>query len=99
MYPVIGDYAGKRPSQTGFVSLIDFETLIAAVHPIRAIMRMCDEVLVAKDIIVALNDVGYGGPLSVEWEEIRMDRVHGATEAAAFVRKFDFPASVIAFDR
>jgi hypothetical protein len=31
---------------------------------------------------VALNDVGYRGPLSVEWEDIRMDRVHGATEAA-----------------
>ena len=35
-----------------------------------------------EDIIVALNDVGYRGPLSVEWEDIRMDRVHGATEAA-----------------
>ncbi len=36
---------GKRPSQTGFVSLIDVETLIAADHPIRAIKRMCDVVL------------------------------------------------------
>jgi hypothetical protein len=36
-----------------------------------------------EDIIVALNDVGYRGPLSVEWEDSRMDRVHGATEAAA----------------
>ena len=44
-----------------------------------------------EDIIVALNDVGYRGPLSVEWEDIRMDRVHGATEAAAFVRRLDFP--------
>jgi sugar phosphate isomerase/epimerase len=51
-----------------------------------------------EDIIVALNDVGYRGPLSVEWEDIRMDRVHGATEAAAFVRKLDFPASAVAFD-
>jgi len=51
-----------------------------------------------EDIIVALNDVGYGGPLSVEWEDIRMDRVHGATEAAAFVRKVDFPPSTAAFD-
>lgn len=38
---------GKRPSQTGFVSLIDVETLIAADHPIRAIKRMCEVVLVA----------------------------------------------------
>lgn len=51
-----------------------------------------------EDIIVALNDVGYQGPLSVEWEDIRMDRVHGATEAAAFVRKIDFPPSAVAFD-
>ena len=51
-----------------------------------------------EDIIVALNDVGYRGPLSVEWEDIRMDRVHGATEAAAFVRKIDFPPSAVAFD-
>ena len=40
-----------------------------------------------EEIIVALNDVGYSGPLSVEWEDIRMDRVHGATESAAFLRK------------
>jgi len=51
-----------------------------------------------EDIIVALNDTGYRGPLSVEWEDIRMDRVHGATEAAAFVRKLDFPPSALAFD-
>jgi sugar phosphate isomerase/epimerase len=51
-----------------------------------------------EDIIVALNDVGYGGPLSVEWEDIRMDRIHGATEAAAFVRRVDFPPSAAAFD-
>jgi sugar phosphate isomerase/epimerase len=52
-----------------------------------------------EDIIVALNDIGYGGPLSVEWEDGRMDRVHGGTEAAAFVRKIDFkPNRAHAFD-
>jgi len=51
-----------------------------------------------EDIIVALNDTGYRGPLSVEWEDIRMDREHGAAEAAAFVRKVDFPSSNVAFD-
>lgn len=51
-----------------------------------------------EDIIVALNDVGYQGPLSVEWEDIRMDRVHGATESAAFVRRLDFARSAVAFD-
>ena len=49
-------------------------------------------------IIVALNDVGYNGPLSVEWEDSRMDREHGAAEAAAMVRKMDFKRSAIAFD-
>jgi sugar phosphate isomerase/epimerase len=51
-----------------------------------------------EDIIAALNDANYQGPLSVEWEDIRMDRVHGATEAAAFVRKLDFARSKVAFD-
>ena len=36
---------GQIPSQPGFVSLINVETLIAADHPIRAIKRLCDEVL------------------------------------------------------
>ncbi|MEM8496054.1 MAG: sugar phosphate isomerase/epimerase, partial [Planctomycetota bacterium] len=45
-----------------------------------------------------LNDINYAGPLSVEWEDSRMDREHGATEAAAFVKKIDFPRSDIAFD-
>lgn len=51
-----------------------------------------------EDIIVALNDIGYKGPLSVEWEDSRMDRVHGGTEAADFVRAVDFEPSNIAFD-
>ncbi|MBL7077734.1 MAG: sugar phosphate isomerase/epimerase [Kiritimatiellae bacterium] len=51
-----------------------------------------------EEIIVALNDVGYNGPLSVEWEDSRMDRVHGATEAAAFVKRLDFAPSNVAFD-
>lgn len=51
-----------------------------------------------EEIIVALNDVGYNGPLSVEWEDGRMDRIHGATESAKRVREFDFPRSNIAFD-
>jgi sugar phosphate isomerase/epimerase len=51
-----------------------------------------------EDIVVALNDVKYRGPLSVEWEDSRMDRCHGAREACAFVRKVDFAPSAIAFD-
>src|SRR5450432_473887 len=51
-----------------------------------------------EEIIVALNDVNYQGPLSVEWEDSRMDREHGATEAAAFVKRIDFKPSALAFD-
>lgn len=51
-----------------------------------------------EDIIVALNDIAYAGPLSIEWEDIRMDRFHGATEAAEFTRAVDFPTSDVAFD-
>ena len=51
-----------------------------------------------EEIIVALNDINYQGPLSVEWEDSRMDRVHGGTEAAAFVKNCDFKPSNIAFD-
>lgn len=49
-------------------------------------------------IIRRLNQNRYAGPLSVEWEDSGMDREHGATEAAAFVRRLDFPPSDIAFD-
>ena len=51
-----------------------------------------------EDIIVALNDVGYKGPLSVEWEDSRMDRLHGARESLDFVRRLDFSPSAAAFD-
>jgi sugar phosphate isomerase/epimerase len=51
-----------------------------------------------EEIIVALNDIGYRGPLSVEWEDSQMDREHGAREACEFVRKIDFKPSAIAFD-
>lgn len=52
-----------------------------------------------EEIIVALNDTHYEGPLSVEWEDGRMDRFHGATESCEYVRKLDFPRNTnLAFD-
>ena len=51
-----------------------------------------------EEIIRALNDAGYQGPLSVEWEDSGMDREHGAREACEFVRKIDFEPSRLAFD-
>lgn len=51
-----------------------------------------------EDIIAALNDIAYQGPLSIEWEDSRMDRVHGGREACAFTRSLDFAPSEVAFD-
>ena len=46
-----------------------------------------------EEIIRALNDAGYTGPLSVEWEDSGMDREHGAKEAVEYVRRLDFAPS------
>jgi sugar phosphate isomerase/epimerase len=51
-----------------------------------------------EEIIRALNNIGYDGPLSVEWEDSGMDREHGARESAAFVKRIDFKKSDFAFD-
>ena len=51
-----------------------------------------------EGIIRALNEIGYTGPLSVEWEDSGMDREHGAAEAAVFLKRLDFPISATAFD-
>jgi sugar phosphate isomerase/epimerase len=52
-----------------------------------------------EDIIRALNRAKYAGPLSVEWEDPGMDRVHGAREAAGFVESIDFDPAGQAFDK
>jgi sugar phosphate isomerase/epimerase len=51
-----------------------------------------------EEIIRALNQAGYNGPLSVEWEDCGMDRDHGAREACEFVKRLDFEPSKLAFD-
>jgi sugar phosphate isomerase/epimerase len=51
-----------------------------------------------EEIIRRLNSARYDGPLSVEWEDIGMDREHGAKEACAFVRSVDFESARTAFD-
>lgn len=51
-----------------------------------------------EEIIRTLNQLGYEGPLSVEWEDSGMDRDHGAKEACDFVRRLDFEPSRRAFD-
>ena len=51
-----------------------------------------------EEIIRALNDINYQGPLSVEWEDSAMDREHGARESCEFVKRIDFQPSAHAFD-
>lgn len=51
-----------------------------------------------EEIIRTLNQIGYQGPLSVEWEDAGMDRDHGAAEACEFVQTMDFESSNVAFD-
>ncbi len=49
-------------------------------------------------VIRALGQVGYEGPLSVEWEDSHLDREFGAREAAQFVRRLQFEPAKVAFD-
>lgn len=51
-----------------------------------------------EEIIRALNDCDYQGPLSIEWEDSGMDREFGATEACQFTKQLDFSPSGRAFD-
>ena len=51
-----------------------------------------------EEIIRALNEANYQGPLSVEWEDSGMDRDHGASEACEFVKRMDFQPSRVAYD-
>ncbi|MBQ7624394.1 MAG: sugar phosphate isomerase/epimerase [Clostridia bacterium] len=50
------------------------------------------------NIIRALNQIGYDGPLSIEWEDSGMERVFGGTEACEFTKKINFSPSNVAFD-
>ena len=49
-------------------------------------------------IIRYLNQIGYRGPLSSEWEDSGMEREWGAAEALKLIRKHDFGSSDTAFD-
>jgi sugar phosphate isomerase/epimerase len=51
-----------------------------------------------EEIIRALNDINYSGPLSIEWEDSGMEREFGAREACEFTKKLDFSPSNVAFD-
>jgi sugar phosphate isomerase/epimerase len=40
-----------------------------------------------EDSFRMLNTIGYDGPISIEWEDAGMDRLLGAPEALAFIRR------------
>ena len=50
------------------------------------------------NIIRVLNQKGYTGPLSIEWEDSGMERIFGGTEACEFTKQINFSASDVAFD-
>jgi sugar phosphate isomerase/epimerase len=46
----------------------------------------------------ALNSIGYSGPISIEWEDAGMDRLHGAPEALTFIRGLMWDPPTASFD-
>jgi len=51
-----------------------------------------------EEILRTLNQIGYDGPISVEWEDTGRDRQQGAHEACRYVKQLDFAPSRVAFD-
>src|SRR5262249_13274128 len=44
-----------------------------------------------ESIIRGLNDIGYEGPLAVDWQDPSMDRDWGAEDACKFLQRLNFP--------
>ncbi|MCS5497985.1 sugar phosphate isomerase/epimerase [Cnuibacter physcomitrellae] len=51
-----------------------------------------------EDCFRALRAIGYSGPISVEWEDAGMDRLHGAPDALRFVRSLLWEGPAASFD-
>ena len=51
-----------------------------------------------EHVFRALNQIGYSGPISVEWEDSGMDRELGAREALEYLRTVNFVPPTTAFD-
>ncbi|CAL9409643.1 sugar phosphate isomerase/epimerase family protein [Streptomyces sp. enrichment culture] len=51
-----------------------------------------------EDAFRALSSIGYTGPISVEWEDAGMDRLHGAAEAVGRIRAALWPLPQASFD-
>lgn len=51
-----------------------------------------------EGIVRMLNQIGYGGPISVEWEDAGMDREFGAPEALQYLRRLMWDVPEGSFD-
>ncbi|HMK97881.1 MAG TPA: sugar phosphate isomerase/epimerase family protein [Acidimicrobiales bacterium] len=51
-----------------------------------------------EHIFRKLNEIGYRGPISIEWEDSGMDRELGAPEALEYIRRLNFDPPGAAFD-
>ena len=51
-----------------------------------------------EDAFRALDAIGYDGPISIEWEDAGMDRLHGAPEALAYIRSLLWKRPGASFD-
>ena len=51
-----------------------------------------------NEIIRELNQIGYDGPLSIEWEDSGMERIAGGTEACEFTKDINISPNLGAFD-
>ena len=51
-----------------------------------------------EDSFRALKSIGYAGPISIEWEDAGMDRLHGASQAVEFVRSLLWKLPEASFD-
>ncbi len=51
-----------------------------------------------EDMIRMLNEIGYDGPISIEWEDAGMDRLVGAPEALEYITKLLWDVPEGSFD-
>lgn len=51
-----------------------------------------------EDAFRALASIGYSGPISIEWEDAGMDRLHGAAEAVGRIRELLWKRPEASFD-
>jgi sugar phosphate isomerase/epimerase len=51
-----------------------------------------------EDSFRALESIGYTGPISIEWEDAGMDRLHGAAEAVGYIRSLLWELPTASFD-